>query len=83
MHKSGNLKLRAYVDYGWAKCHVTRKFVIGYCAFSRWFFDFVESKKHLTLSRSSTEAEYRSMASATCETIWISNLLGNIGIKDL
>ena len=28
-------------------------------------------------------AEYRSMASATCEVIWLSNLLGDMGVKDL
>ncbi|GJX32832.1 ribonuclease H-like domain-containing protein [Tanacetum coccineum] len=32
---------------------------------------------------SSAEAEYRSMASATCEVIWLSNLLGDMGVKDL
>nr|GEX52303.1 hypothetical protein [Tanacetum cinerariifolium] len=42
-----------------------------------------KSKKRSTLSRSSTEAEYRSMASATCEVIWLSNLLGDMHIKDL
>ncbi|GJQ89690.1 ribonuclease H-like domain-containing protein [Tanacetum coccineum] len=29
------------------------------------------------------EAEYRSMASATCEVIWLSNLLGDMGVKNL
>ncbi|GJT56681.1 ribonuclease H-like domain-containing protein [Tanacetum coccineum] len=33
--------------------------------------------------RSSVEAEYRSMASATCEVIWLSNLLGDMGVKGL
>ncbi|GKD01179.1 retrovirus-related pol polyprotein from transposon TNT 1-94 [Tanacetum coccineum] len=35
------------------------------------------SKKQATLSKSSNEAEYRSMASATCETIW------NLGLLDM
>ncbi|GJR33975.1 ribonuclease H-like domain-containing protein [Tanacetum coccineum] len=42
-----------------------------------------KSKKQSTLSRSSTEAEYRSMASATCKVIWLSNLLGDMGVKGL
>ncbi|GJW75220.1 putative RNA-directed DNA polymerase [Tanacetum coccineum] len=33
--------------------------------------------------KSSAEAEYRSMASATCEVIWLSNLLGDMGVKNL
>ncbi|GKA24021.1 hypothetical protein Tco_0710054 [Tanacetum coccineum] len=32
---------------------------------------------------SSAKAEYRSMASATCEVIWLSNLLGEMGVKNL
>ncbi|GJQ97754.1 ribonuclease H-like domain-containing protein [Tanacetum coccineum] len=33
--------------------------------------------------KSISEAEYRSMASTTCEVIWLSNLLSDIGVKDL
>ncbi|GJV20716.1 ribonuclease H-like domain-containing protein, partial [Tanacetum coccineum] len=40
-------------------------------------------KKQSTLSRSSAEAEYRSMASATCKVIWLTNLLGDMGVKNL
>ncbi|GJS85052.1 ribonuclease H-like domain-containing protein [Tanacetum coccineum] len=48
------------------------------CSLITW-----KSKKQSTLSRSSAEAEYRSMASATCEVIWLSNLLGDMGVKNL
>ncbi|GKD97978.1 ribonuclease H-like domain-containing protein, partial [Tanacetum coccineum] len=34
-------------------------------------------------ARYSAEVEYRSMAFATCEAIWLSNLLGDMGVKDL
>ncbi|GKA20707.1 ribonuclease H-like domain-containing protein [Tanacetum coccineum] len=40
-------------------------------------------KKQATLSRSSAEAEYRCMASTTCETIWIVNLLKDLNVDDL
>ncbi|GKB97992.1 hypothetical protein Tco_0984129, partial [Tanacetum coccineum] len=39
----------------------------------------IQSKK----KRLSAEAEYRSMASTTCKVIWLSNLLGDMGVKDL
>ncbi|GJT39788.1 ribonuclease H-like domain-containing protein [Tanacetum coccineum] len=42
-----------------------------------------KSKKQATLSISSTEAEYRCMASATCEIIWICNILSEFGIKNV
>lgn len=32
------------------------------------------------MSRSSAEAEYRSMAAATCELKWIKGILSNLGI---
>ncbi|GKF03907.1 hypothetical protein Tco_0034575 [Tanacetum coccineum] len=32
---------------------------------------------------SSVEAEYKSMASTTCEVIWFSNLLDDMGVKGL
>ncbi|GKA00552.1 retrovirus-related pol polyprotein from transposon TNT 1-94 [Tanacetum coccineum] len=37
-------------------------------------------KKQATLSRSSTEAEYKCLASATCEIIWICNILSEFGV---
>ncbi|GJW66053.1 ribonuclease H-like domain-containing protein [Tanacetum coccineum] len=83
INKNGNLKLRAYADSDWARCHATRKSVSGYCVFLGDSLVTWKSKKQSTLSRSSVEAEYRSMASATCEVIWLSNLLGDMGVKGL
>ncbi|GJU23108.1 ribonuclease H-like domain-containing protein [Tanacetum coccineum] len=40
-------------------------------------------KKQSTLSMSYAEAEYKSMASASCEVIWLSNLLSDMGVKGL
>ncbi|GJT64617.1 retrovirus-related pol polyprotein from transposon TNT 1-94 [Tanacetum coccineum] len=83
INKSGNLKLRAYVDSDWARCPATRKSVSGYCVFLGDSLMTWKSKKQSNFSRSSIEAEYRSMASAMCEVIWLSNLLGGMGVKDL
>nr|GEU77426.1 ribonuclease H-like domain-containing protein [Tanacetum cinerariifolium] len=35
------------------------------------------------IGKSSAEAEYTSMTSATCEVIWLSDLLGDMGVKGL
>ena len=40
-----------------------------------------KSKKQSTVSRSSVEAKYRSMAVATCEIVWILYFLRDIGIE--
>ena len=83
INKNGSLKLRAYADSDWARCPVTRKSVSGYCVFLGDSLVTWKSKKQSTLSRSSAEAEYRSMASCTCEIIWLCNLLGDMGVSDL
>ncbi|GKC05102.1 ribonuclease H-like domain-containing protein, partial [Tanacetum coccineum] len=69
INKNGNLKLRAYADSAWARCHATRKSVSGYCVFLGESLVTWKSKKQSTLSKSSADAEYRSMASAACEIV--------------
>jgi len=39
-----------------------------------------KTKKQLTISRSSTEAEYRAMATVTSELIWLKSLLASFGL---
>jgi hypothetical protein len=37
--------------------------------------------KQVTVSRSSTEAEYEALANATAEIIWVQSLLTELGVK--
>lgn len=37
-------------------------------------------KKQATVSRSSTEAEYKALANATAEIMWIQTLLQELGV---
>jgi hypothetical protein len=39
------------------------------------------SRKQNTMSRSNTEAEYKALASATVEIIWVKSVLQELGIK--
>ncbi|XP_020552886.1 uncharacterized protein LOC110012693 [Sesamum indicum] len=72
--------LQASCDAYWASCKDTRKSLTGYCVFLGNSLISWKTKKQSTVSRSSTEAEYRSMATTTCELIWIFNLLQELQV---
>ena len=40
----------------------------------------MRARKHATVSRSSTEAEYKALADATSEIIWVKSMLRELGI---
>ncbi|XP_071722951.1 uncharacterized mitochondrial protein AtMg00810-like [Rutidosis leptorrhynchoides] len=67
--------LVAYSDADWAGCPTTRRSTSGYCVFLGNNLVSWSSKRQLTPSRSSAEAEYRGVANAVAETCWIRNLL--------
>ncbi|XP_019236355.1 PREDICTED: uncharacterized protein LOC109216633 [Nicotiana attenuata] len=74
-------QLVAYCDSDWASCLNTRKSVTGYIVKLGNFLISWKSKKQPTISRSSAEAEYRSMAAATTEITWLTGLLEDLGVK--
>nr|GEY49485.1 copia protein [Tanacetum cinerariifolium] len=72
---SSATSLVAYSDADWAGCPTTQRSTSGYCVFICNKLLSWSSKRQPTLSRSSTEAEYRSVANAVAETCWLRNLL--------
>ena len=76
-----SLQLRAFSDADWAGCKATRRSVTGFCIFIGDSLISWKAKKQNIVARSSTEAEYRAIASVTCELMWLRHLLHDFGIK--
>ncbi|XP_020702689.1 uncharacterized protein LOC110114227 [Dendrobium catenatum] len=76
-----DLRLRTYSDADWASDPVTRKSTSGYCSFLGSTLVSWAVKKQTTVSRSSTESEYRALAAAAADTIWLKRLLTDFRIN--
>ena len=71
------------MDADWAKCITSRRSVTGYYVYFGDSLISWKSKKQDIVSRSSTESEYRALASVTCEIMWIIKLYYDLGVKNL
>ncbi|XP_020700276.1 uncharacterized protein LOC110112404, partial [Dendrobium catenatum] len=65
----GDLTLRSYADADWAADSTDRKSVTGFCTFLGPNLISWHVKKQVTVAKSSTEAEYRALSSATSDVI--------------
>ncbi|PKU74822.1 Retrovirus-related Pol polyprotein from transposon TNT 1-94 [Dendrobium catenatum] len=77
----GTLTLQSYADSDWAGDEVDRKSTTGYCNFLGSSLISWAVKKQNVVARSSTEAEYRALATASAEIIWIRRLLQELNTK--
>ena len=75
------LRLHAYSDSTWASDPTDRRSVTGYCIFLGSSPLVWKSKKQAAVSRSSTEAELRALATTTSEIVWLRWLLADFGIS--
>ena len=77
------LKLQAFSDADWASCPDSRRSITGYVLLLGQSPVTWKSKKQPTVSKSSSEAEYRAMAAAASEVTWAVRLLADLDVTNL
>lgn len=77
---NSTLDLYAFSDADWAGCPLTRRSTTDFCTFLGANCLSWSAKKQSMVARSSTEAEYRAMASTTAELTWLSFILRDLGV---
>jgi len=78
---SSTTDIRAFSDADWGSDVDDRKSTTGYCAYYGLNLIAWSSHKQRVVSRSNTEAEYRSIAAALTEVIWLQSLLHELHIQ--
>jgi hypothetical protein len=80
IRKSNSMLVSTFSDADWAGCVDDRRSIGGFAVFLGPNLVLWSARKQPTVSRSSTEAEYKALANATAELMWIQKLLGELRV---
>ncbi|XP_020677316.1 uncharacterized protein LOC110095932 [Dendrobium catenatum] len=75
-----SLHLQTFSDADWSSDSTTRRSISSYCSFLGQTLISWTVKKQQSVARSSTEAKYCALASATADVIWLRRLLSDFHI---
>jgi histone deacetylase 1/2 len=81
LSKSSSTIVSAFSDADWAGCPDDRRSTGGFAVYVGTNLVLWNARKQATVSRSSTEAEYKSLANATAEVMWVQTLLRELGVS--
>jgi hypothetical protein len=80
--RSKSKLISVFSDADWAGCIDDRRSIGGFAVFFGLNLIAWSAKKQPTVSRSSTEAEYKAMANAVAEVAWLQSMLKELGVKE-
>lgn len=81
IRKCNSVLVSTFFDADWAGCPDFRRSTGGFAVFFGANLVSWSSRKQATVARSSTEAEYKSIANATSEMVWVQSILNELGVS--